>query len=233
MDVVIFDLDGTLIDTAPDIINALNQTLSDFMLAPIDADTGRRFIGNGARKLVEDSLTERGVSWTEDLLDDAHAKFTHYYTEKSCELSRVYPGVRDALDELTRMGFPLGVCTNKPQSLSMDVLKKLDLLKYFQAVLGGDALSERKPAASHILETAQRIAPNYKRAIMVGDSKTDVAAARNAGVPVVAVNYGYTITPAAKLGADAVIANMQELLSHIPQLWDTTVEEYSQLLDAQ
>ena len=113
----------------------------------------------------------------------------------------------------------MGVCTNKPHALSLDVLDAFDLRKYFRAVIGGDSLPERKPAARHLLETADRAAPEYKRAIMIGDSPTDVAAARNANVPVIVVNYGYTLTPAAELGADAIISDMRELPPLFPAFW--------------
>lgn len=220
MDVVIFDLDGTLIDTAPDIINALNKTLAGRDLAPVDDATGRRFIGGGARKLVADGLTEAGISVTDTTLDDAYAQFIRYYEDASADLSCLYPSVRDALEILAQRECLMGVCTNKPQSLSIDVLEAFDLTKYFRAIIGGDALPERKPAAGHVLETARQTAPEYTRAIMIGDSPTDVAAARNAGIPVIAVNYGYTTIPPAELGANAVIADMRELPPLLPRFWE-------------
>ena len=221
MDVAIFDLDGTLVDTAPDIIDALNRTLSDLDLAPVDDSTGRSFIGGGARKLVADGLAESaGRGFEQTAIDDAYARFIDYYTEKSATRSALYPGVRDALDALADTGLAMGVCTNKPQALSLDVLEAFDLHRYFRAVIGGDALPERKPAAGHLLETARRAAPEFSRAIMIGDSPTDVAAARNANFPVIVVDYGYTVTPAAELGADAVIPDMRELLVLLPTFWE-------------
>ena len=221
MDVAIFDLDGTLVDTAPDIIDALNRTLTDLDLAPVDDATGRSFIGGGARKLVADGLAKSaGRTAEENAIDDAYARFIQYYTQKSAARSAVYPGVRDALDALADTGLAMGVCTNKPHALSLDVLEAFDLHRYFRVVIGGDALPERKPAAGHLLETARRTAPEFSRAIMIGDSPTDVAAARNAGVPVVVVDYGYTVTPAAELGADAVISDMRELSALFPTFWE-------------
>ena len=127
--------------------------------------------------------------------------------------------MRDALDALADTGLAMGVCTNKPHALSLDVLEAFDLHRYFRAVIGGDALPERKPAAGHLLETARRVTPDFSRAIMIGDSPTDVAAARNAGVPVVVVDYGYTVTPVEELGADAVISDMRELAALFPKFW--------------
>lgn len=220
MDVAIFDLDGTLVDTAPDIIDALNRTLSDLGLTPVDEATGRSFIGGGARKLVADGMAKSGGrNASEDEIDAAYARFIGYYTENFAVRSTLYPGVREALNTLAETGLSMGVCTNKPHDLSLDVLDAFGLHKYFRAVVGGDALPERKPAAGHLLETARRTAPEFQRAIMIGDSPTDVAAARNAGVPVVVVNYGYTVTPAEDLGADAVIADMRELAALFPVFW--------------
>ena len=220
MDVAIFDLDGTLLDTAPDIIDALNRTLSDLDLAPVDDVTGRGFIGGGARTLVADGLTKSsGAPASETDIEDAYVRFIAYYTEKSADRSSLYPGVRDALDFLSDTGLAMGVCTNKPHALTLDMLGAFDLHRYFRAVIGGDALPERKPNARHLLETAKRTAPEYSRVIMIGDSPTDVAAARNANVPVVVVDYGYTTTPAADLGADAVISDMRELPGLMPPLF--------------
>ena len=220
MDVAIFDLDGTLVDTAPDIIDALNRTLSNQGLTPIDDATGRGFIGGGARKMVVDGLAESaGRPAEEREIDDAYAQFINYYTEKFAVQSRLYPGVREALDALADMGLAMGVCTNKPHALSLDVLDAFGLLKYFRSVIGGDAVPEQKPAAGHLLETARRSAPGFSRAIMVGDSTTDVAAARNASVPVIVVNYGYTVTPVSALGADAIISDMRELIALLPTFW--------------
>ena len=221
MDVLLFDLDGTLVDTAPDIIDALNRTLAETNLSPVDDVTGRSFIGGGARHLVASGMSgSQGPPVSDDELDRAYASFVRYYTERSSARSNLYPGVREALDGLIDMDIAMGVCTNKPQDLSVDVLEAFDLNKYFRTVIGGDALPERKPAASHLLETAHRTAPGYERAIMIGDSPTDVAGARNADMPVIVVNYGYTTTPVLELGADAVISDMQEVLPIINSYWD-------------
>ena len=220
MDIVIFDLDGTLVDSAPDIIDALNRTLADLSLAPVDDATGRGFIGGGARKLVADGIAKStGVPADETALAAAYEKFLACYTENCADRSTLYPGVRETLESLSGNGVAMGVCTNKPQRLSLDVLAAFDLDGFFRAVVGGDALPERKPAASHLLETARRTAADYRRALMVGDSATDVAAARNANLPVVAVDYGYTATPAAELGADAVVSDLRDLPALMPQFW--------------
>ncbi|MEE2997292.1 MAG: HAD hydrolase-like protein [Pseudomonadota bacterium] len=220
MDVAIFDLDGTLVDTAPDIIDALNRTLSDMGLAPLDDETGRSFIGGGARKLVSRALTASNVTREPEInVDDAYSRFIIYYTEKCADRSTLYPDVIETLEMLAEEEIAMGVCTNKPQALSLDVLSAFGLKKFFRAVVGGDVLPEQKPAARHLLETVGRTATACRCAAMIGDSSTDVAAARNANIPVVVVNYGYTTIAPADLGADAVISNLRELPSLIPTFW--------------
>jgi phosphoglycolate phosphatase len=220
MRVAIFDLDGTLVDTVPDIIDALNRSLDDSGLAEVDDAVGRSFIGGGARQLVSlGVIADRGEDVEDELIDRTFGRFFTYYGESSTDRSVIYPGVRDVLEQFSGENLPMGVCTNKPHDISLVVLEALDLMHYFRTVIGGDALPVSKPQAGHILETAARTLPGYSQAIMIGDSATDVAAARNAEVSVVAVSYGYTNVPAVELGADAVIDDMRDLPDAMELLW--------------
>ena len=176
--------------------------------------------GGGARQLVKlGVIADRGEDAEDELIDRTFDRFLTYYGESSTDRSVIYPGVLDVLEQFAGDNLPMGVCTNKPHDISLAVLEALDLMRYFRTVIGGDALPVRKPQAGHILETAARTLPGYSQAIMIGDSATDVAAARNAEVPVVAVSYGYTNVPAVELGADAVIDNMRDLPAAMEPLW--------------
>jgi len=207
-DAVIFDLDGTLVDTAPDLGDALNRLLAEHGRAPIGAEGIRRMIGDGAAKLVE-----RGFQATGGLpaaLPALVERFLGIYEPRIAETSRPFPGVVAALERLAAAGLRLGVCTNKPDEATRRLLAALDLARYFSAVSGGD-VPARKPATRHLLGVVERLGSTAARSLMVGDSINDVASARNAGVAVVVVSFGYTITPAAELGADMVIERFDAL----------------------
>lgn len=220
MRTAIFDLDGTLVDSAPDIVDAANRALADVGLGEIGLKAGRDMIGGGARGLVRQAVLAAGGNDGDDaFVDRAFERFMIHYGAGSVSKSVLYPGVRETLEKLGSLGIPMGVCTNKPHGISLAVLEGLDLMRHFRAVVGGDALPERKPAAGHLRETIARTEPATKSAIMIGDSATDVAAARNANVPVIVVSYGYTKTPAAALGADAVIDRMADLPDAMDRLW--------------
>lgn len=208
LDAVIFDLDGTLVDTAPDLGAALNRLLAEHGRDSVGADGIRRMIGDGAAKLVE-----RGFLATGGLpaaLPALVERFLALYEPAIAETSRPFPGVVDALVRLRAAGLRLGVCTNKPDEATRRLLDALGLARHFTAVSGGD-VPARKPDARHLLGVVERLGATPTRTIMVGDSMNDVAAARNAGIAVIVVSFGYTTTPAAALGADAVIDDFAEL----------------------
>lgn len=205
---VIFDLDGTLVDTAPDLGGTLNRLLVEHGRRTIPLPEIRPLIGDGAAKMVE-----RGFGATGGLPDDLTLlvrRFLEIYEANLAEESRPFPGVVSTLKHLRAAGLILGVCTNKLTGLSQRLLDELELTQYFAAVVGGD-VQARKPDPRHVLDTIERLGASPETALMIGDSLNDVAAAKAANVRVVAVTFGYTTTPAVELGADAVIDSFEEL----------------------
>ncbi len=208
---VVFDLDGTLVDTLPDIAGALNRLLAEERRSPLDDGAIRAMIGDGAARLVERALAATGEAAGGDALAGLTRRYLALYSADLSGRSRPYPGADEALDALRAAGVRLAVCTNKPEAPSNTLLADLGLAGYFAAVVGGDSLAVRKPDGRHLLATLARLGADAARAAMVGDNANDVAVARAAGVPVVLVSHGYTQTPARALGADAVIEHFTEL----------------------
>lgn len=217
-DTVIFDLDGTLVETAPDLAAALNHALALAGHDPVSVDAVRHMIGDGARALLRRGIAVNGSEppageierWFDILID--------YYWDHVADESTAFPGAVGILEMLRGRGAKLAVCTNKPARHADKLLAALDLARYFDAVLGGDSLAVRKPDAGHLLGAVSAMGGDPARAVMVGDSANDVAAARNAGLPVVLVSFGYTPVPARDLGADALIDHYDELPGALAEL---------------
>jgi phosphoglycolate phosphatase len=215
---IIFDLDGTLVETAEDIVAALNVSVAPSGIAPLPVGLVRTMIGAGARRLIQRAFDHAGFAAPEAAVDQALVRFLDHYRAHISDHSRPFPGIVPCLDWLQGQGALLGVCTNKLEADSRDLLDRLGLSPYFGAVLGGDSLAVKKPDAGHILGVIERLGGDPARALMVGDSETDVSGARNAGVPVVAVTWGYTAVPVAELGADAVVDDPAGLIPAISRL---------------
>jgi phosphoglycolate phosphatase len=211
LDGVVFDLDGTLIETAPDLAAALNHTLAAGGWPAMPPEAVRPMIGDGARMLLKRGLAADGVDLDDAALQPWLDRFIAYYTEHLADASRPYPGLVEQLAGLRAAGFRLGVCTNKAIGFTSKLLAALDLDRWFDAVIGGDSLPTRKPDAGHLLGTLQRMGCVPDRAVMIGDSNNDVQAARKAGVPIVLVSFGYTAIPVAELDRDALIDSFDEL----------------------
>ena len=208
---ILFDLDGTLIDTAPDLSDTLNTVLARRGRPPVPADDVRVLIGDGARALVRRGLEATGGVPSETAFEEAVTEFFGHYDAHLADRSRPFPGVTEALTELRVHGCKLAVVTNKAERYSVKLLRQLGLADLFEAIVGGDSLPVRKPDPGHLLGTLDRIGAGPGRAVMVGDSLNDVTAARRAGVPVIAVSFGYTRVPPHQLGADLVIDAFSEL----------------------
>ena len=209
--VILFDLDGTLVDTAADLAWALNQVLSSIGRDPLSEASVRTMIGGGIANLVSQGLEATGgaVGAAEFTLLTTNCKAL--YSDHVADRSRPYPGVADALPDLAKAGFGMGVCTNKPESASRRLLSALALDVWLPVVVGGDTLPVRKPDPAVARAVMERLGATEQTAVLVGDSVTDVALARAAGIPVVLVSYGYAEEPIKDMGADAVISNFAEL----------------------
>lgn len=215
---ILFDLDGTLVDTAPDLIVALNVALKTAGVAPVDMGTLRVIVGQGARRMIERGLLIGGVAPAEDDLDRLVGVFLEHYRGNVAARSRPFPGAVEALEDLAAAGFRLGVCTNKFEALSVQLLDSLGLSHHFSAIAGADTFSMRKPDGRHLLNTLERMGGAGAPAVMVGDSETDVLAARSAGVPVIGVTFGYTEKPIESFEPDAVISHFDELAGAVDAL---------------
>ncbi|SCW81980.1 HAD-IA family hydrolase [Ancylobacter rudongensis] len=216
--VIAFDLDGTLVDTAPDLLDTLDIVLDEAGAARLPRDETRKMIGAGAKALVNRGLTAAGISVEPAEFDALYARFLEHYAAHIADLSRPYPGLLDALDELSARGHVLAVCTNKLEYLSRLLLDRLDLTDRFAVIAGSDTFPVYKPDAGHLLGTIERAGGVHTRAIMVGDSMTDVLTARNARVPSIVVPFGYTEIPAQELGGDVFIGHYELLVETVEQL---------------
>ncbi|HET9161115.1 MAG TPA: HAD-IA family hydrolase [Caulobacteraceae bacterium] len=208
---IAFDLDGTLVDTAPDLVSALNQVLDEQGLAPLPLEAARVMVGRGAKHLIEQGYAATGLPLSPDLSPVLFERFIALYRAHIADQSRPFPGVVEALVTLRRAGAELVVCTNKRTDLSIALLDELDLSKHFTAVVGADAAPAAKPDARHLLFAISEVGGNAEHAVMVGDSITDLMAARNAGVPVVITSFGYTDIPASDLGGDLLLDHFDQL----------------------
>jgi len=208
---VVFDLDGTLVDTAPDLIAALNYVLDREGLPPVPFESARNMIGAGARKLIERGLEVDGRVTSTDDLNRLTKDFVDYYADHIAEASRPFEGLEAALDELAALGCRFAVCTNKLEWLSKRLLDQLGLSGRFSAICGADTFGVAKPDPIILQQTVARAGGAIGATIMVGDAGPDVGVARRAGVPVIGVEFGYTDVPIAELKPDRLIGHMRDL----------------------
>jgi phosphoglycolate phosphatase len=216
--VIVFDLDGTLIDTAPDLMNTLNAVLAEEGLPPLAYEMAPVLVGRGARAMLERGFQADGRPLEEPEASRLFDRFIDHYLDHIADESRPFPGVIEALDRLEEACAVLAICTNKRTDLSLAVLDALGLTSRFAAIVGPDLAPRPKPDASHLLRAIELAGGDPARALMVGDSINDVLAARNAKVPVVLVSFGYTDVPPRDMDADALIDRFDELFDQVTRL---------------
>ena len=215
---VVFDLDGTLVDTAPDLAAAANYVFSLIGLAPISPVELHPTISRGSRAMIEQGLRLHGVAKAPEEVDRLHERFFPYYAENIAVLSRPFEGVPALLDLLSRSGARLAVCTNKLEALSRSLLRQLALDHPFAAIAGRDTFDEFKPAPGHLTRTVAMAGGRRDRAVMVGDSEVDIATANAAGIPSIAVSFGYTAVPVRELNPTAVIDHYDEFMGALEKV---------------
>jgi len=207
---IVFDLDGTLVDTAPDLAAATNHVLSLLDLSPISVAELHPFIGHGSKAMIDAGLRLHEAAVTADELTRLHDQFLAFYADNVAVGSQPFEGVPDLLDALLAAGARLAVCTNKVERLSKLLLRELALEAKFAAVAGRDTFPVFKPAPGHLIGAILMAGGKVRRAVMVGDSEVDIAAAAAAKVPSIGVTFGYTPRPIAEFGPDALIDHFRE-----------------------
>src|SRR6478752_10163789 len=209
--IAVFDLDGTLADTAGDLVATLNVILHQEGLPRLPVAKARDMIGAGARALIQRGFESEGRTLPPDRLEELFGRFMVHYGENICVTTRLFPGVVGALDRLEKAGFILAICTNKVEAHSVQLLAEFGIGHRFAFNAGRDTFPFFKPDPRHLTMTIARAGGDPRRAVMVGDSNTDIAAARNAGIPVIAVPFGYTDTPVRQLGPDRIVEHFDQL----------------------
>lgn len=216
---VVFDLDGTLVDTSPDLIAALQAVLAGLGLPEADEAAFWPLAGRGARVMIETAIRSHGAALPDrEEMNGLVSEFVAHYRARITHASRPFPGCEAALTALAVRGATLAVCTGKREDLAVQLLTGLKLAQRFKAIVGGDSLPVCKPHPGHVLGAIAAAGGSPLRAVMIGDSAADVDAAKAAGVPVIAVSFGYSDTPVAGLGADLVIAHFDELYGAVETL---------------
>ena len=208
---IVFDLDGTLVDTAPDLIGTLNVLLAEEGLIPLPLADSRPFIGRGARWMIERGFQAAGAPLEAERLDSLFGRFLIHYRAHIADLSRPFAGCAAALDALRAEGATLAVCTNKRTDLSVALLEALGLSDRFAAVIGGDLPPAIKPDPRHLMMAVEASGGVIHRTVMVGDAAPDAGAARAAGAPLILVSFGYTETPVRDLAPDVLIDHFEDL----------------------
>jgi len=218
MSVLVFDLDGTLVSSMEDLVATLNVVMTNAGYEAIPQDHVANMVGLGAKVLLQRGLDFNKVIWTDDTIAPLYQNFLEHYAANIAVHTRPFDGVVEALERFRQEGWKLAVCTNKAERLTLPLLATLDLDRHFDAVVGGDTYAKAKPHAQPLLGAIERAGGQVAGSIMIGDSVTDIDAARNASIPVVAVDFGYTPVPVRELGPDRVISHYNELAAAVAEL---------------
>jgi phosphoglycolate phosphatase len=208
---IVFDLDGTLVETAPDLLDSLNHCLGIAKMAAVDEARLRSYVGMGGKVMIERAFAAQGAPLTEDHLAELLVAFLEHYTDNIPGRSLAFPGVDATLSRFEAAGWIMAVCTNKYEALSRKLLEALGLSPRFAAICGQDTFAFRKPDPRHLVETIRLAGGDPQRAVMVGDSFTDIETAKRAGIPVVAVDFGYTDRHVREFEPSRVISHFDEL----------------------
>jgi phosphoglycolate phosphatase len=215
---VVFDLDGTLVDTAPDLITALNFVLDREGMPPIPLASARNMIGAGARRMIERGLEAEGRVASPADISRLTSDFIDHYAAHIADASRPFDGLEAALDDLAARGYQFAVCTNKLEWLSKKLLDELGLSRRFAAICGADTFGVSKPDPVILQQTVARAGGQLASTVMVGDAGPDIGVARRANIPVIGVEFGYTEVPIADLRPDLLIGHMRDLPAAVEAL---------------
>lgn len=213
---IVWDLDGTLVESAPDLATALNTLLNEQGRHTHTVANVRPMIGGGVAKLIERGFRAAGAPLDEAGINALLPRFMELYTACATQSTHLVPHAREVLDHFYHAGIKQGLCTNKPIEVTRQIVSALDITGFFGSIIGGDSTAQRKPNPLPLLTCLQELGTQPEDAVMVGDSGADVGAARAANVPIILVPDGYTGVPAVSLGADFVVANLAEIPGSIP-----------------
>jgi phosphoglycolate phosphatase len=215
---LIFDLDGTLIDSAPDLAHALNRLLAELGRPPLDLPAVRRMVGDGAPELVRRALAAGGANVDPSAMPELFERYRAFYLATATASTRAYPGVPETLTTLRAAGYRMVICTNKFQIPTMKILDFLGLTRFFDGVAGGDVVPARKPDPRHLLAALAFVDGAPDRAVMIGDGVNDVAAAKAASIPVMLLDSGYGEIAAGELGGDCLLSAFSDIPEALAEL---------------
>ena len=217
-DAVILDLDGTIVDSAPEFLATVNRLFDELDRPAVSLDQVRNFMGYGIVVLLEHAFEATGSLLDADEFEIHATRAIELFYAHHLELSRPFPGVVETLDRLRNTGVRFGLCTNKPHQAAVETLEGLGLKQFFTSVVGRGEAPAQKPAAAHVYAVIEDLQAEPAAVVMVGDTETDIQAAKNAGVASIAVSYGYSRVPVAGLGADLVIDEFTQLPGALARL---------------